>query len=258
MKDLRRALEGFAVAVRTRPRCALTRVNSGRTATAEARQSRWQGAMVLLGAPGAGKGTQARLLGERLRIPRVSTGDVIRDEIRNGTPLGRQAAEGIAAGELLSDRDATRLLESRLEDEKLWRAGFLLDGYPRTAPQAVWLAAWLQQHRRSLVVIELGIGYNEVNKRITGRRICPGCGAIYNVDSNPPKFSDVCDFCQTRVTVRSDDRVEVIEQRLRTYERETLPVLAVFRDAGVRIHQVDGELPPAEVSKRIARIIDEA
>jgi len=214
------------------------------------------GAIVLFGPPGAGKGTQARKIAERYRIPAISTGDMIRDEIRSGSELGRAVEARLTAGQLVDDETVNRLVEARLNSEGNGK-GFLLDGYPRTAPQACAFEGMIERRRCGLVVIEVRVGYNEVVKRITGRRLCPQCGAIYNVHSQPPKVPEVCDVCGHRPLVtRSDDREEVVKERLRLYAEETMPVFDVFRAAGRTIHQVDGTTSAQDVAERIFEILE--
>ncbi len=213
-------------------------------------------AIVLFGPPGAGKGTQARKIAERYGISTISTGDMIREEIRSGSDLGREVEARLAAGQLVDDAMVNRFVEARLEGETSGK-GFLLDGYPRTAPQARSFAGMLERKQCGLVVIEVQVGYNEVVKRITGRRLCSRCGAIYNIHSKPPKIPEVCDICGHRpLDIRSDDREEVVKERLRLYEEETMPVFAVFRAAGQVIHQVDGVSSAEEVAERIFGILE--
>jgi len=214
-------------------------------------------AIILFGSPGAGKGTQARKIAARYQISQVSTGDMIREEIRSGSSLGVQVEATLAAGGLVDDESVNRLVEARLKSEDCRRKGFLLDGYPRTGGQARALSELLKRMDCQPVVIEVKVGYNEIVRRITGRRLCSQCGAIYNVFSNPPKISDVCDVCGHRpLTVRSDDRAEVVEERFRVYQEETMPVFDVFRSAGDTVHQVDGTRPENEVAGLIFEILE--
>jgi adenylate kinase len=199
------------------------------------------GALILFGPPGAGKGTQAKKIAARYGIPQISTGDMIRAEIQRGSGLGQKAQEEIAAGRLVGDEMVNGLADARLRKTDC-RRGFLLDGYPRTARQAAKIECLMESLGHRPTVIEIKIGYNELIQRITGRRLCPKCGAIYNIHSHPPKITDVCDVCQARLVVRTDDREEVIGERLLAYERQTLPVFEVFRDKGEKIHSIDGAL----------------
>jgi len=212
------------------------------------------GAVILFGPPGAGKGTQAKRIAKRYGVPQISTGDMIRDEIRRQSELGQKAQEEIAAGRLVEDEMVNGLADSRLRQEDC-RQGFLLDGYPRTAGQAAKIESLLGSLGQRPTVIEIKIGYNELIQRITGRRLCPKCGAIFNIHSHPPRITDVCDVCQARLVVRTDDREEVIGERLLAYERQTLPVFEVFRDQSERIHSIGGTMAEDEISARIFELL---
>ena len=212
------------------------------------------GAVILFGPPGAGKGTQAKKIARRYGIPQISTGDMIRGEIQRGSELGQKAHVEIAAGRLVDDETVNGLAEVRLRKADC-RRGFLLDGYPRTGKQAAKIESLMESLGHRPTVIEIKIGYNELVQRITGRRLCPKCGAIYNIHSHPPQTTDVCDVCQARLVVRTDDREEVIGERLRAYEQQTLPVFEVFRDKGETIHSIDGTLPQDEIAARILELL---
>lgn len=213
-------------------------------------------AIILFGSPGAGKGTQARRITARYQIPQISTGDIIREEVGSGSSLGKKVEATLAAGRLVDDETVNRLVQARL-DSKDCRKGFLLDGYPRTACQARSLQGTLDRIPCRPVIIEVQVGYNETVRRITGRRLCAQCGAIYNVYSHPPKVPDVCDGCGHRpLSIRSDDRADVIENRFRLYQEETVPVYEVFQSAGAKIHQVDGTRPEQDVCAQISRILE--
>ena len=212
------------------------------------------GAVILFGPPGAGKGTQAKKIARRYGIPQISTGDMIRGEIQRGSELGQKAHVEIAAGRLVDDETVNGLAEVRLRKVDC-RRGFLLDGYPRTGKQAARIESLMESLGHRPTVIEIKIGYNELVQRITGRRLCPKCGAIYNIHSHPPKTTDVCDVCQARLVVRTDDREEVIGERLRAYEQQTLPVFEVFRDKGETIHSIDGTLPQDEIAAQILELL---
>ena len=212
------------------------------------------GAVILFGPPGAGKGTQAKKIAKRYGIPQISTGDIIRGEIQRGSELGQKAHVEIAAGRLVDDETVNGLAEVRLRKADC-RHGFLLDGYPRTGKQAAKIESLMESLGHRPTVIEIKIGYNELVQRITGRRLCPKCGAIYNIHSHPPKNTDVCDVCQARLVVRTDDREEVIGERLRAYEQQTLPVFEVFRDKGETIHSIDGTLPQDEIAAQILELL---
>ena len=213
-------------------------------------------AIILFGSPGAGKGTQARKITARYRIPQISTGDIIREEVGSGSILGKKVEATLAAGRLVDDETVNQLVKARL-DSKDCRKSFLLDGYPRTACQARALQSVLDRMSCRPVIIEVQVGYNETVRRITGRRLCAQCGAIYNVYSHPPKVPDVCDGCGHRpLSIRSDDRAEVIEKRFYLYQEEIVPVYEVFRSAGEKIHQVDGTQPEQVVYAQIFEILE--
>lgn len=214
-------------------------------------------AIILFGSPGAGKGTQARKITSRYRIPQISTGDIIREEVGSGSSLGKKVEAILAAGRLVDDETVNQLVEARL-DSKDCRKGFLLDGYPRTICQARALQGILDRMPCRLVIIEVQVGYNdETVRRITGRRLCAQCGAIYNIYSHPPKVADVCDGCGHRpLSIRSDDRPEVVKKRFHLYQEGTVPVYEVFRSAGEKIHQVDGTQPEQVVCAQIFEILE--
>ena len=224
---------------------------------AEQEAAKVLGAVILFGPPGAGKGTQAKNVVKRFLIPQVSTGDMIRSEIRAGTKLGQRVEATLAKGILVEDGLVNTLVETRISQPDC-RRGFLLDGYPRTSPQAAKLAEMLERLGHGMMVIQIQIGYNELVKRISGRQLCPNCGAIYNIHSHPPKVSDVCDICQSPLVVRPDDQAEVLEERLSAYERQTVPIFDTFRSNGHKIHVIDGTLPEDEVAKRIYQVLGRA
>ena len=228
---------------------------AGATQLTMAAEAAGVGAIVLFGPPGAGKGTQALKISKRYAIPTISTGDMIREEIQRCSPLGRQAQSALTAGRLADDELINGMAEARLGRPDC-QGGFLLDGYPRTARQAERLETVLDGLGLPPVVIEIQIGYNELAKRITGRRLCPKCGAIFNIYSHPPKVPDVCDACHTDLVVRADDSEEVLRERLQAYERQTLPLFDVFRKRGQPTHTVDGSLPEDEVAKLIFELLD--
>lgn len=217
------------------------------------------GAVILFGPPGAGKGTQAKRIVQMYQIPQVSTGDMIRAEIRSGSEIGKRVESVLAAGRLADDATVNELVDERLARPDCAR-GFLLDGYPRTRDQALHADRWLKERDQDAVVIEIQVSYNEVVERLTGRRLCSNreCGAIFNISSHPPKIPGVCDVCQSPLMVRPDDREEVAEERLRVYEQQTKPVFEVFRASGRRIDTVDGNLAEDEVADQIFAILNQS
>jgi len=222
------------------------------------------GPIVLLGPPGAGKGTQSKHISEHYRIPQISTGDLLREHVRQGTPLGVQARALMARGELVPDNLVCDIVAWRLREPDSQR-GFTLDGFPRTQKQAVWLNAFLKleffdngKWRSWLpIVIRIRVDYNKLLLRITGRRTCPTCGRIYNIHSQPPLVDEICDTDGTKLVVREDDREEVIRERLDAYERQTKP-LAEYYDGLSRLVSVDGDRPVEEVTAGISQKIDGA
>jgi adenylate kinase len=213
-------------------------------------------AIVLFGSPGSGKGTQAKLLKARLRVPHISTGDMLRERIAQGTELGLRVAAKMHAGALVLDGVVNEMVAARLSEPDAAN-GFILDGYPRTTPQAQFLSDWLDERGVSEVVIHLAVDYNSIIARLTGRRQCPRCGTLYNIASRPPKCDGVCDLDGEKLVIRDDDREEVIRERLSAYERQTRPVLDYYRAAGRRLLEVDASShPPEVVFEKICQAID--
>jgi adenylate kinase len=212
--------------------------------------------IVLFGSPGSGKGTQAKLLKERLRVPHISTGDMLRERIAQGTELGERVAAEMHAGALVLDALVNEMVAERLNQPDA-ADGFILDGYPRTIPQAEFLNDWLDKRGIREVVIHLAVDYNSIIARLTGRRQCPRCGTLYNIVSRPPKFDMVCDLDGEKLVIRDDDREEVIRERLNAYERQTRPVLEFYRAAGRRLLEVDASShPPDYVFEMICQAIN--
>jgi adenylate kinase len=220
------------------------------------------GPVVLLGSPGAGKGTQATRISARYGIPQISTGDLLREHVRRGTELGLQAKDAMSRGELVPDPLVCDMVLDRLRQQDC-EPGFILDGFPRTPAQAGWLDAFLENEffdnpRRgpcSPIVIHIEVDYNQLLFRLTGRRTCPSCGTIYNVHLRPPRVDELCDKDGTKLVIRDDDRDEVIQERLTAYERQTRPVADYYRRKG-RLVTVNGQLPMDEVTEQIFREIE--
>jgi adenylate kinase len=220
------------------------------------------GPIVLLGPPGAGKGTQAKRIAEQYHIPQVSTGDLLREHVKQQTPLGREVQAVIARGELVPDHLVCDIVAWRLREPDADR-GFILDGFPRTQKQAAWLDAFLKfeffdTHKWAAwlpIVVRIQVDYNKLLLRITGRRTCPTCGTIYNVHSNPPLVDEICDKDGTKLVIREDDRDEVIRERLDAYERQTSPVAEHYEQLG-RVVTVDGDQPVDQVSAAILNEIE--
>ena len=222
------------------------------------------GPVVLLGPPGAGKGTQAKRTMEHYGIPQVSTGDLLRENVARGTELGIAAKAVMAQGELVPNDLVCNMVQERLMQPDCQR-GYILDGFPRTAAQAGWLDA-LPDHelfyksrptRAWPIVVRLDVDYNQLLLRITGRRSCPTCGRIYNVHFQPPRVDELCDLAHaTKLVTRNDDRLEVIQPRLTAYQEQTRPVADYYQRTG-RLISVNGDLPMDDVTEQIFRIIDD-
>src|SRR2546423_11852350 len=195
--------------------------------------------IVLMGAPGAGKGTQARLLEERVGLPQISTGDMFREMKRAETPLGERLRGILASGALVPDALTIRLVEERTSQDDC-RNGYILDGFPRTTTQAEMLERLAASQDKALVAIFVDVPFDIIEKRVTDRRNCPVCGEVYNVYFKPPAPDEVCDLHpETKLNRRTDDNAETINARLRTYEQETRPLLDYYERTG-RLRRVDG------------------
>ena len=222
------------------------------------------GPVVLLGPPGAGKGTQSKRTMEHYKIPQVSTGDLLREHVDRGTELGLAAKAVMARGELVSDELVCNMVQQRLMQPDCAR-GYILDGFPRTAAQAGWLDALLEHElfdnsrptRAWPIVIRLDVDYNQLLLRITGRRSCPTCGRIYNVHFQPPRTDEICDEVHgTKLVARNDDRLEVIQPRLTAYKEQTRPVADYYQRTS-RLISVNGDRPMDAVTSEIFRILED-
>ena len=206
--------------------------------------------VLLFGPPGSGKGTQARDVAGALSIPHVATGDIFRKHLREGTELGKLARSYMDRGELVPDSVTCDLVASRLSEPDA-AGGVLLDGFPRSVPQAEWLLGWLRSNLPGeVVVLNLMVPDSLLVERISGRRTCLKCGATYHVTSNPPPASGCGQCGNAEVVQRKDDSEEVVVARLATYARETAPVLGVLRGAAV-VHDIDGVGPIDGIRARI-------
>jgi adenylate kinase len=208
--------------------------------------------IVLIGAPGAGKGTQARLLQERRGIPQISTGDIFREMKNAETPLAREVQATMAEGKLISDGLTYQIVKDRTSRET---GTYILDGYPRTAVQAEQLEDLATEQIRGIQAIEVDIPKEELMKRLTGRRSCPICGEIYNIYSKQPKNDNVCDFHpETELKHRADDNEESVSTRLTTYTKETEPLLDYYEKTG-RLQKVSGEGDLEDIYQEIDKLI---
>jgi adenylate kinase len=220
------------------------------------------GPVILLGAPGAGKGTQSKYIVEHYGIPQISTGDLLRDHVKRSTPLGLKVKEYMSRGELVPDELIYGMVADRLRAEDC-NHGFILDGFPRTAPQAGWLDAFLEHEvfdnskrcHCAPIVILMQVDYTELRRRISGRRTCPTCKRPYNVYSQPPRVDELCDLDGTNLVVRDDDREEVVRERLAAYDLQTRPVADYYRTKG-RLVVVDADRPMEEVTEQIFQEIE--
>jgi adenylate kinase len=203
-------------------------------------------AIILFGSPGSGKGTQAKYLVDWLRIPQISTGDMLREHIRSADAIGRAVEDGMRAGRLVSDELVNRLVLERIQQPDAKR-GFILDGYPRTPAQAEEMMRVVTGVGAGAVVIHLVVDYNIIISRMSGRRVCPKCGTLYNSVSRPPKIDGICDLDGVRLVIRDDDREEVVRERLAQYERQTRPLIEFFRAMSDRLIEVDASRDRPEV-----------
>ena len=209
--------------------------------------------MVMLGRQGAGKGTQCVRLSRHYVIPHISTGEMLRAAVKEGTELGRKAAEIMNDGGLVPDDVMIGIVDERLDHDDTTRRGYVLDGFPRTVPQAKALAD-ITDSRPLNLVIDLDVPQEVVLRRLAGRRVCADCGANYSVDK-PPRYDCVCDNCGGEVEQREDDTPAAIQKRLAEYERETAPLIDWYRDLGL-LEVVDGEGGASDVTQRLFAVVD--
>ncbi|MFV2071406.1 MAG: adenylate kinase [Thermoanaerobaculales bacterium] len=211
--------------------------------------------LVLLGPPGSGKGTQATLLAERYRIPRISTGEMLRDEVQRGSDLGREVEAIVNRGELVSDRLVAGMVLQRLDAEDCAR-GFVLDGFPRNVEQAALLDGVLAELGRTIErALVLEVPDEVIVKRIGGRRIHPGSGRVYHVDFNPPQTAGKDDLTGEPLELRKDDREETVRERLRVYHRAATALVEFYRLRGLSV-EIDGNCHPDEVSRAVGHAIE--
>jgi len=205
--------------------------------------------LVLVGPPGAGKGTQAQFLASHLSIPKISTGDIFRDNVSHGTALGRRAQAYMERGDLVPDEVTIAMVTDRLADDDTG-AGFLLDGFPRNVPQAETLKKMLSAWDTRLdVVLELVVDDDEVVRRLSGRRTCRRCGRVWHATFAPPSRPGICDDCGGELFQRDDDREETIRHRLEVYQQQTSPLIAFYADEGILLG-IDATGPVDEITER--------
>ncbi len=214
------------------------------------------GPILLLGAPGVGKGTQAKALMGVWGIPQISTGDLLRANVSQGTDLGKQAKAVLDRGELVSDDLVNEMVAERLARPDT-AAGYILDGYPRTLVQAAWVDGHVDAKgplALPIVAVSIEVSYNQLLRRITGRRSCPACKSIYNIYLQPPKVDELCDLDGTPLVRRSDDTEEVFAERMRAYGAQTAPVVEHYRALG-RFREVNGEQPVEQVTADVVEAV---
>jgi adenylate kinase len=212
--------------------------------------------IVLLGPPGAGKGTQAKLLQEEFQACQVSTGDILRKAVAEQNPVGKEAAEYINRGTLVPDSVIVKLVAARLNDNDC-RKGFILDGFPRTIPQAQSLEEILKKMGLGLQrVLLMQVPAGLIVERLAGRRTCRGCGAPYHLSFDPPKQEGVCDRCGGELRQRDDDREETVRARLDVYDAQTAPLVDYYRQRGI-LREIDGVGKVEDIQKRVIKALGE-
>lgn len=212
--------------------------------------------LVLLGPPGSGKGTQAKMVSEKMGIPQISTGDILREAVARGTELGRKARSYMDAGQLVPDDVMLGLMERRIGEADCAR-GYILDGFPRTLAQALGLDEILSRRGEAIdLAILIEAGDDTVVKRLTRRRVCPACHALYNLDTDPPKDDNRCDRCGVELVLRSDDEETTVRTRLNVYRNDTLPLADYYDSKGI-LRKVDGEGTIDDVFSSIMEVLTE-
>lgn len=210
--------------------------------------------LVLLGPPGSGKGTLAKLLSSELNIPHISTGDILREEVKLGTFLGKKVKPFVEGGELVPDQIVLEVMTERIRKSD-YQKGFLLDGFPRTMPQALGLDDMLKSSSKSIdLVLKFDVSDDCVLKRLGGRLICSVCGADFNLYTKPPQKDLICDFCGSQLYQRPDDTQEVILNRLKVYDQQILPIEEYYNKQG-KLRKVEGELDPDSILKNVLNIL---
>ena len=211
--------------------------------------------IVLLGAPGAGKGTQAKMLIEKYRIPQISTGDILRKAVADGTPLGKEAKAIMERGELVPDKIVLGLVEERVKQDDC-KKGFILDGFPRNTAQAEALDKLLNDLKMPLTsALSVDVPKEDLMKRLTGRRTCKGCQQMYNIYYTPPKKEGVCDKCGGELFQRADDKEETIKKRLDVYDAQTAPLIDYYKKKGI-LKSVVGKGSIDEIFKKVCNILE--
>jgi adenylate kinase len=210
--------------------------------------------IVMIGAPGAGKGTQSRLLSEKYGYPQISTGDILREMAQADTPLGREIKETMASGSLVSDEILGKVILERTSKPDCVN-GYILDGFPRTLNQAYLLEELAEKQRKRIFLVRVAVSEESLFKRLTGRRTCTKCGEIYNIYFRPPVKEGVCDLDGAPLQQRADDNPESVSRRFEEYRRSTAPLIGYYSRSG-RLIEVDGELPVEEIFKKLSAVIE--
>ena len=210
--------------------------------------------IVMLGAPGAGKGTQAKMIAEKFGIPHISTGDIFRANIKNGTDLGKKAKEYMDKGQLVPDELTVEILLDRVANDDC-KNGYVLDGFPRTIPQAEVLDTELTKLGEKIdYAINVEVPDENIIKRMSGRRACLSCGATYHIEHVPPKKEGICDKCGSELVLRDDDKEETVKNRLNVYHQQTQPLIDFYNNKKV-LKEVDGTVDMKDVFKAITDIL---
>lgn len=211
--------------------------------------------LILLGPPGAGKGTQAELLIKKYDIPHISTGDIFRAAVKEQTPLGVEAKRYMDSGQLVPDEVVIGIVKERLLKDDC-KSGFLLDGFPRTVPQANALEAFLEGIGRKITaVINIEVDFTILLKRLTGRRVCRNCAAVYHIENKVSKVEGVCDHCGGEVYQRADDTPETVSKRLDVYQEQTEPLIQYYREKGL-LESFNGQEPIPQIFEKICQTVE--
>ncbi|MGE5310230.1 MAG: adenylate kinase [Nitrospirota bacterium] len=210
--------------------------------------------IILLGPPGAGKGTQAKMLIDKYRMPQISTGDILRAAVKEGTPLGKEAKSFMDKGQLVPDSVVIGIVEERIQQPDCQR-GYMLDGFPRTVPQAEALDEMLKKRKSKIDhVVSIEVATDELVKRLTGRRTCRECGAGFHVYFDPPKKAGKCDKCGAELYQRDDDNEKTVTARLKVYENQTFPLIEYYKKQG-KLKPVDGLGEMKTIFERITKVL---
>ena len=207
--------------------------------------------LIFLGAPGAGKGTQAEKISEAFNIPQISTGNILREAVKNGTEYGLKAKEAMESGALVSDEIVIGILQDRIAKDDC-KNGFILDGFPRTVPQAEALDAMGIKIDK---VIEIDVPDEKIKNRLSGRRVCEGCGASYHIEYNPSKVDGICDKCGAKTVIRKDDQPETVLERLAVYHEKTAPLKDYYANQG-KLVTVEGQEEVADTYKLTLKAVE--